>query len=72
MPRLISFMLTRIAAGAGLGCVVGLVVWSNGFAGISSASSTDYYIAQGMFVYLFASTLGVGYLATALMLDDTR
>ncbi|MDF0659413.1 hypothetical protein RJJ37_05190 [Rhizobium redzepovicii] len=72
MPRLISFMLTRLAAGAGLGCAVGFVVWNNRFAGMYSASPTDYYVAQGLFVYLFASMLGVGYLITALMLEDTR
>ena len=69
MPGLISFMLTRFVAGAGLGCISGFLIWNNGFVGMSAASSTDYYLAQGLFVYLFASTMG--YLATALMLDDT-
>ncbi|MDR9804679.1 hypothetical protein [Rhizobium hidalgonense] len=72
MPRLISFMLTRLAAGAALGCGVVLVAWNNGFAEMSPASPTDYYIAQGLFAYLFASTFRVGYLARSLMLDDTR
>ncbi|MBB3648252.1 hypothetical protein FHX14_004477 [Rhizobium sp. BK619] len=70
MPGLISFMLTRFVAGAGLGCIAGLVIWNNGFLRMSAASSTDYYLAQGLFVYLFASTMGLGYMATALMLDD--
>ncbi|ARM92204.1 hypothetical protein RHEC894_PE00180 (plasmid) [Rhizobium sp. CIAT894] len=70
MPRMISFMLTRLATGFAIGCVVGFVVWRNGFLPFGSAAGeVQHYIAQGLFIYLFASTIGMGYLATALLLE---
>lgn len=70
MPRLIRFMLTRLATGFAIGCVVGFLVWPN-YALTSGAmsGSVENYIAQGLFIYLFASTISMGYLATALLLE---
>lgn len=67
MPPLVNFMLTRLAAGFAIGAAVGLAIWSNT---IAPAFPSSGYVAQGLFIYQFASTIGVCYLATALMLDD--
>ncbi|ASR09891.1 hypothetical protein CHY08_22460 (plasmid) [Rhizobium leguminosarum bv. viciae] len=67
MPRMIRFMLTRLATGFAIGCAVGFFVWQNGFA---VAGAIDDYLAQGLFIYLFASTIAMGYLATALLLEE--
>ncbi|MBB3166079.1 hypothetical protein FHS25_006595 [Rhizobium laguerreae] len=34
------------------------------------AGAIDDYLAQGLFIYLFASTIAMGYLATALLLEE--
>jgi hypothetical protein len=71
MPRLISFMLTRLLTGFSIGVVVGVAVWINGLSPIgSSLDGPESYMMPGLFIYLFGSTIGVGYLATALFLDD--
>ncbi|WFU13360.1 hypothetical protein QA646_29585 (plasmid) [Rhizobium sp. CB3090] len=71
MPRLISFMLTRLLIGFAMGTVVGLIIWTNGVSSVASSLVTpERYIAFGMFVYLFASTIGISYFSTALFLDD--
>lgn len=70
MPRMISFMLTRLATGFAIGCAVGFLIWQNGFLPFGSAPGEfQNYIAQGLFIYLFASTISMGYLATALLLE---
>ncbi|MBB3356201.1 hypothetical protein FHT70_006191 [Rhizobium sp. BK049] len=46
---------------------MGFFVWQNGFA---AAETLENYLAQGLFIYLFASTVSVGYLATALLLEE--
>jgi hypothetical protein len=69
MPQLIAFMLTRLSIGFALGILTALAIWSNGFAPAGSAASSDYYVAQAVFLYLFGSTIALGYLATALWLD---
>ncbi|AJC82478.1 hypothetical protein IE4803_PB00435 (plasmid) [Rhizobium etli bv. phaseoli str. IE4803] len=66
MPRMIRFMLTRLATGFAIGSAVGFCVWQNGFA---AAGTLENY-AQGLFIYLFASTISMGYLATALLLEE--
>ncbi|MGO7542987.1 hypothetical protein ACC680_30965 [Rhizobium ruizarguesonis] len=71
MPRMISFILTRLATGFVIGCAVGFVVWQNGLLYSTSAAGTlENYLAQGLFIYLFASTMSMGYLATALLLEE--
>jgi hypothetical protein len=71
MPQLIAFMLTRLSIGFALGMLTALAIWFNGFAPAgSAASSSDYYIAQAVFLYLFGSTIALGYLSTALWLDE--
>ncbi|MFS8055597.1 hypothetical protein QD357_22500 [Rhizobium sp. BR 317] len=71
MPRLISFMLTRLLIGFAIGTVVGLIIWTNGVSPVAlSLVAPERYIAFGMFVYLFASTIGISYFSTALFLDD--
>ncbi|MBY5410834.1 hypothetical protein HFO98_20665 [Rhizobium leguminosarum] len=67
MPRMIRFMLTRLATGFAIGCAVGFFLWQNGFA---VAGTFDDYLAQGLFIYFFASTIAMGYLATALLLEE--
>lgn len=70
MPRMIRFILTRLATGFAIGCAVGFLVWQKGsWSSGASAQAPDSYIAQGLFIYLFASTIGMGYLATALLLE---
>jgi len=69
MPRLIWFLVTRLSAGFAIGCLAGLAIWR--FCSLGTGiESLDYYVAQGMFIYLFGSTIAAGYLATALWLDD--
>ncbi|MBY3093582.1 hypothetical protein HLH89_34475 [Rhizobium laguerreae] len=67
MPRMIRFMLTRLATGFAIGCAVGFFLWQNGSA---VAGTFDDYLAQGLFIYFFASTIAMGYLATALLLEE--
>ncbi|MBX4927664.1 hypothetical protein [Rhizobium binae] len=67
MPPMIRFMLTRLATGFAIGCGVGSFVWHNGFA---AAGNSEDFLAQGLFIYLFASTISMGYLATALLLEE--
>ncbi|UVD60830.1 hypothetical protein NE852_30115 (plasmid) [Rhizobium sp. Pop5] len=70
MPRMIRFMLIRLATGFAIGCAVGFFAFQSGFLPSGSAAGTiENYIAQGLFIYLFASTIGMGYLATALLLE---
>jgi hypothetical protein len=69
MPHLIWFLLTRLSAGFAIGSVAGLAIWRVGSWG-AGIEVPDYYVAQGMFVYLFGSTIAAGYLATALWLDE--
>ena len=66
---MIRFILTRLATGFAIGCAVGFLVWQNGSWSGASAQAPDSYIAQGLFIYLFASTISMGYLATALLLE---
>ncbi len=70
MPPLIVFMITRTAIGFTIGTAVGLFLWFNGLSQISTSSAPEKWLAFGLFIYLFASTFGGGYLATALMQDD--
>jgi hypothetical protein len=50
---------------------VGFAVWQNGlFSSTSTAGTLENYLAQGLFIYLFASTMSMGYLATALLLEE--
>ncbi|MBB4255900.1 MULTISPECIES: hypothetical protein [Rhizobium] len=71
MPRMISFILTRLATGFAIGCATGFLVWQNGFLSSSAAAGTlENYLAQGLFMYLFASTISMGYLSTALLLEE--
>lgn len=67
MPGMIRFMITRLATGFAIGSAVGFFVWQNGFA---AAGGPQNYLAQGLFIYLFASTIAMGYLATALLLEE--
>ncbi|AGS25596.1 hypothetical protein [Rhizobium etli] len=67
MPGMIKLMLTRLATGFAIGCSVGFVVWQNGFV---VPGTIENYIAQALFIYLFASTISIGYLATALLLEE--
>ncbi|KEC70630.1 hypothetical protein RLPCCGM1_p0745 [Rhizobium leguminosarum bv. phaseoli CCGM1] len=46
---------------------MGFFVRQNGFA---AAGTLEDYLAQGLFIYLFASTISMGYLATALLLEE--
>ncbi|MBO9126935.1 MULTISPECIES: hypothetical protein [unclassified Rhizobium] len=68
MPPLIRFMLTRLAIGFALGALTGVVVWAINLSQLYPPNP-ERWIAQSLFVYLFASTMGVGYLATSLFLD---
>ncbi|RUM05679.1 hypothetical protein [Rhizobium fabae] len=71
MPRMISFILTRLATGFAIGCATAFLVWQNGFFSPGAmAGNLDNYLAQGLFIYLFASTISMGYLATALLLEE--
>ncbi|MBY5359847.1 hypothetical protein HFO97_07625 [Rhizobium leguminosarum] len=71
MPRMIRFILTRLATGFAIGCAVGFVVWHNGIlSSTSTAGNLENYLAQVLFIYLFASTMSMGYLATALLLEE--
>lgn len=67
MPRMIRFLLTRLATGFAIGCAVGFFVWQNGFA---VPGAIENYLAQALFIYLFASSISMGYLATALLLEE--
>jgi hypothetical protein len=67
MPPLVTFIVTRLAIGFALGVAAGFVVWIKSIAPVSSSHG---YVAAGLFIYQFASTIGVCYLATALMLDE--
>ncbi|MBB2680359.1 UNVERIFIED_ORG: hypothetical protein GGI61_003957 [Rhizobium esperanzae] len=46
---------------------MGFFVWQNGFA---VPGAIENYLAQALFIYLFASTISMGYLATALLLEE--
>ncbi|NKL36831.1 hypothetical protein GFL49_24175 [Rhizobium leguminosarum bv. viciae] len=71
MPRMISFILTQLTTGFAIGCAAGSLVLQNGFLSSSAMAGTlENYLAQGLFVYLFASTISMGYLATALLLEE--
>ncbi|WP_064709243.1 hypothetical protein [Rhizobium bangladeshense] len=67
MPCMIRFMLTRFAAGFAIGCTVGLVICQQAF---PATGAVENYLVHGLFVYFFASTIGMGYLATALLLEE--
>ncbi len=75
MPRspltpLIHFMLVRLSTGFVIGALTALGIAMTGFpVGPGVGTYTDL-LAFGLFLYLFASTMAIGYLATALMLDD--
>jgi len=71
MPRLIWFMLNRFIAGFAIGCVTGILIWHIHIAAAGHAfSDPDSLLAEALFTYLFASTIGGGYMATALWLDE--
>ncbi|WP_168880171.1 hypothetical protein [Rhizobium sp. P28RR-XV] len=70
MPQLISFMIIRLLIGFVIGGLTGLCVWANGFSEAFTAESPDRWVEQGLFIYFFASTIAIGYLATALFQDD--
>ncbi|MBY5814639.1 hypothetical protein [Rhizobium leguminosarum] len=70
MPPLISFMLTRLAIGFAIGGIAGAIVWINGLSEMFPSPVWERWLAQGLFIYLFASTIGGGYLATALFQND--
>ncbi|NKM88100.1 hypothetical protein GFL54_28175 [Rhizobium laguerreae] len=70
MPPLISFMLTRLATGFAIGGIAGAIVWINGLSEMFPSNVSERWLAQGLFIYLFASTIGGGYLATALFQND--
>lgn len=63
MPPLVRFLLGNFAIGAllGLGCAVGVVLTTQGADRIVSEPLGFALVAWG-----FASTFGLGYLATAL------
>jgi hypothetical protein len=64
-------MLVRLSTGFAIGVLTALAITMTGFpVGPGMSIHTDL-LAFGLFLYLFASTMAVGYLATALMLDDT-
>lgn len=68
MPPLISFMITRLALGFSLGSVTGVVVWVNNISQLLTPNPEDW-VAQGVFIFLFGSSIAAGYLATSLFLD---
>ncbi|MBY3102321.1 hypothetical protein HFO69_32275 [Rhizobium laguerreae] len=70
MPPLVSFMLTRLAIGFAIGGTAGAIVWINGLSEMFPSNVSERWLAQGLFIYLFASTIGGGYLATALFQND--
>jgi hypothetical protein len=69
MPRLVSFMLTRLSIGFALGIATALAIWSNGFPAISGSHGHHDFVALCLFVYGFGSSIALGYLATALVLE---
>lgn len=73
MPRLIWFILTRFSTGFALGCITGMLVWQIQISGVGSGMAfPDSLVAQGLFMHLFASTIGIGYLATALWIENSE
>ncbi|WP_042120021.1 hypothetical protein [Rhizobium etli] len=70
MPCMIRFMLTRLATGFTVGCAVGFFIWQNWQNGFAVTDTVENYLAQALFIYLFASTISMGYLATALLLEE--
>jgi NhaP-type Na+/H+ or K+/H+ antiporter len=73
MPRLIWFILTRFITGFALGCVTGLLIWQIRIGAMGYRMVfPDSFIAQGLFIYLFASTIGLGYMATALWIENSE
>ncbi|OWV84705.1 hypothetical protein ATY81_09185 [Rhizobium sp. R72] len=71
MPRLIWFILTRFMTGFALGCATGLWIWNMYICGSEHGMAlSGSLIAQVFFTYLFASTMGIGYMATALWTEE--
>ncbi len=70
MPALIRFMITRLATGFAIGAAAGMAIWWNGFDRTFQSGGADLWVAQGLFIYVFGSSLALGYLATALVQDD--
>ena len=73
MPRLIWFILTRFLTGFALGCITGMLIWQLQISGLGSGmDSSNSFIARGLFMYFFASTLGIGYMATSLLIETSE
>lgn len=71
MPRLIRFIIIRMAIGFLIGSVVGSIVWTTGFAdSAGSLGGAGGYVAQGLFIFAFGDTIALGYLGTALMMES--
>lgn len=71
MPGLIFFILTRLSIGFAIGCAAGFAIWRSGFSDMGAGlGSLEHLVIEGLFIYLFASAIGMGYLATALLLDE--
>lgn len=70
MPALIHFMVTRLATGFAIGAVAGMAIWLNGFDRTFQSGGSSLWVAQGLFIYIFGSSMALGYLATALFQDD--
>ncbi len=70
MPMLIRFLITNFAIGAAIGLAVGgAFVWSNASGmGDLLAASHSPIVAAALVGLSFASTFGLGYLSTALLL----
>ncbi|TCU39179.1 hypothetical protein [Rhizobium azibense] len=71
MPRLIQFIIVRMTIGFLIGSLVGLVVWTTGFAdSAGSLGELGRYVAQGLFIFAFGDTIALGYLGTALLMES--
>lgn len=70
LPPFIHFMLVRLSIGFVIGVLTALAIAMTGFPVGPGVGVYTHLLAFGLFLYLFASTMAIGYLATALMLDD--
>lgn len=68
MPQLVVFMIKNLATGAMIGLFV--AGWLIAYGSIADLlpSGDDSYLAIGIVAYSMASTFGLGFLATALLL----
>jgi hypothetical protein len=70
MPKFVSFVVARLAAGAGLGWTLILILAGSDHPLLELIQRSGDTVALGMLIMAFGGTFGLAYLSTALLFQD--